>query len=63
MNNKNLDKLAYETALFWANNCEDEEFYDNCMDTICNELEIGSGVIPNEAYKVWDIIENKYLNL
>ena len=41
--------------------CNDEDFYKNCMESICNKLEVGVGPIPDRAYEIWSIIEEEYL--
>lgn len=56
-----LDVIAKEVSEYWKDNCIDEEFYDNCMDSICEEIGFESGVIPQEAYDIWNIIEQKYI--
>ena len=39
----------------------DEDFYKNCIESICNRLEVGVGPIPDRVYKIWSIIEEEYL--
>ena len=39
----------------------DEDFYKNCISTICNKLEVGVGPIPKRVYEIWSIIEEEYL--
>lgn len=39
----------------------DEDFYNNCMESICSKLEVGVGPIPDRAYEIWSIIEEEYL--
>ena len=39
----------------------DEDFYRECMFSICNRLNIVSGPIPDRAYEIWNIIEGEYL--
>ena len=39
----------------------DEDFYKNCISTICNKLEVGVGPIPGRVYEIWSIIEEEYL--
>ena len=39
----------------------DEDFYDCCMESICNRLEVGVGPVSNRAYEIWSIIEEEYL--
>lgn len=63
MNKKEMDNMAYDIASFWSTNCFDEDFYDNCMNDICERLDVDSGVITDEAYEVWNIIEDKYLDI
>ena len=41
--------------------CNDEDFYRECMFSICNKLNVVSGPIPNRAYEIWSIIEEEYL--
>lgn len=57
----NKDKLAKEIADTWRDNCPDDDFYDNCMNTIIEELELGEGPMPDEVYEIWNIIEEKYI--
>ena len=61
MNLNNLDTIAKEISEYWKNNCTDEEFYKNCMNSICEYIGFNSGIIPQEAYEIWDIIEKNYL--
>lgn len=58
-----MDKklIAKDIAEYWKDNCTDEDFYNNCIENICQELNIKSGVIPNEVYEIWNIIEREYL--
>lgn len=58
MDKEMKDDLAYRTAEYWSNNCTDDDFYGNCMDTILGEVKD-----PDKAHEIWDIIEMKYLNL
>lgn len=58
MNYEEKDNIAYETASYWTNNCIDEDFADNCINTIMQE--VNDINITNE---IWNIIEEKYLNL
>lgn len=55
--------IAKKTAEYWKNNCSDEDFYKNCLQTICNEFHISDveGPIPDDVYDVWDIIEKEYM--
>ena len=53
--------IAGEVYNKWDGACEDEEFYKNCMSSICDKLEVESGVIPDRAYEIWSIIEEEYL--
>lgn len=39
----------------------DEDFYDCCIESICNRLEVGVGPIPNRVYAIWSLIEEEYL--
>lgn len=39
----------------------DDDFYDCCMESICNRLDVGVGPISNRAYEIWSIIEEEYL--
>ena len=39
----------------------DEDFYDCCMESICNRLEVGVGPVSDRAYEIWSIIEEEYL--
>ena len=41
--------------------CNDEDFYRECMFSICNRLNVVSGPIPDRAYDIWNIIEREYL--
>ena len=58
MNNEEIAKEVFEC---WDCKCLDEDFYDNCMDTICDMIGFECGVIPDRAYEIWNIIEEKYL--
>ena len=40
---------------------DDDVFYKNCIESICNKLEVGVGPIPNRVYEIWSIIEGEYL--
>ena len=63
MEQKAKYELAKEISSFWKNNCFDEDFYDNCIESICEEIGFTeSGVIPNEVYEIWDIIEENFLD-
>ena len=53
--------IAGEIFNKWNNNCEDEDFYRNCIESICNKLNFDSGPIPNRVYEIWSIIEEEYL--
>ena len=39
----------------------DEDFYKNCIESICNRLGVGVGPIPDRVYEIWSIIEEGYL--
>ena len=39
----------------------DEDFYKNCIESICNRLGVGVGPIPDRVYEIWSIIEEEYL--
>ena len=41
--------------------CVDEDFYKNCIESICNKLEVGVGPVPDRVYEIWSIIEEEYL--
>ena len=54
-------ELAIEIGEYWNENCTDDDFYDNCMDEILEEIGFDfEGPIPNIAYEIWNIIENKF---
>ena len=57
----NLNTIAKEISDYWKKNCTDEEFYKNCMNSICEYIGFDNGIIPQEAYEIWDIIEKNYL--
>lgn len=52
--------IAGEVYSEW-NDCADEDFYKNCMSSICDRLEVGVEPIPCRAYEIWGIIEEEYL--
>lgn len=55
-------ELAKRIAEYWKVNCTDDEFYKNCLHNIREELgETNIGVISDEVYEIWDIIEENYL--
>lgn len=67
-----MDRIAFDTADYWSENCTDDDFYKNCLESICNELQDtihcrnnnkSNHVVCNNVYGIWNIIENKYLNL
>lgn len=58
MNNEEIAKEVFE---YWDCNCTDEDFYGNCMDSICDMIGFECGAIPDRAYEIWNIIEEKYL--
>lgn len=39
----------------------DDDFYRNCIESICKKLEVGVGPIPDRVYEIWSIIEEEYL--
>lgn len=41
--------------------CVADDFYKNCMSSICDKLEVGVGPVPDRAYEIWSIIEEEYL--
>ena len=41
--------------------CNDDDFYRNCIESICNRLEVEVGPIPDRVYEIWSIIEGEYL--
>lgn len=41
--------------------CNDEDFYRECMFSICNKLGVEVGPIPDRVYEIWSIIEEEYL--
>ena len=53
--------IAGEVFAQWNGECDDEYFYKNCIESICDKLNIGSGPIPERVYEIWTIIEEKYL--
>ena len=58
---RNERKLAKDIAEYWSNNCPDDEFYDNCMENILEEIGHTRGPIPNKAYEIWGIIEKEFI--
>ena len=40
---------------------KENDFYDCCMESICNRLEVGVGPVSDRAYEIWSIIEEEYL--
>ena len=57
-----FDKIAKETAEYWKTNCNDEDFYKNCIESIMLKLNVTEGVMPNEVYEIWRIIEENYID-
>ena len=41
--------------------CNDDDFYRNCIGSICKKLEVGIGPVPDRVYEIWSIIEEEYL--
>ena len=41
--------------------CNDDDFYKNCMSSICDKLGVTVGPVPDRAYEIWTIIEEEYL--
>lgn len=56
--NMDYDTIAYDTASNWANNCFDDDFYDCCVQDL-----IDNGYSDEEVDTIWNIIEEKYLDL
>ena len=54
------EKLATEIGEYWLNNCTDGDYFKNCMISICDELNHDEGPLPDEAYEIWNLIEEKY---
>lgn len=55
-------KIAKEVSQYWKNNCTDEDFYKNCIETISIILGYDeSGIINNDVYEVWEIIKNEFI--
>ena len=53
--------IAGEVFAQWNDECDDEYFYKNCIESICDKLNIGSGPIHGRVYEIWSIIEEEYL--
>lgn len=60
---KERNEIAIEVANFWKNNCLDEEFYDNCCDTVYEQLENWYTLKEDEFNNEYDIIMNLINNL
>lgn len=54
----NYDEIAYDTASNWVDNCFDDDFYDCCVQDLIN-----NGYSDEEVNIIWNIIEEKYLDL
>ena len=54
-------EIAKEVFDAWDGCCTDEDFYRNCMETICDIIGHKSGPIPDQAYDIWNIIDKIYL--
>ena len=54
-------EIAKEVFDTWDGCCTDEDFYKNCMETICDIIGHKSGPIPDQAYDIWNIIDKIYL--
>ena len=52
--------IAGEVYSEW-NGCADEDFYRNCMSSICDKLKVDVGPIPERVYEIWSIIEEEFL--
>lgn len=59
--NMNNEEIAKEVFEYWDCNCTDDDFYDNCMESICEAIGHESGPTPQRADDIWNIIEKKYL--
>lgn len=59
--NMKNEEIADEVFECWDLNCVDDDFYDNCMESICEAIGHESGPIPQRAYDIWNIIEKKHL--
>lgn len=57
----NKREIAEDVSEFWKENCCDDDFYDNCIEDICERLNVKSGPIPDEVYEIWNIIEKEFL--
>lgn len=55
---KDFDNIAKETAMYWSNNCIDDDFMDCCADSLCSQ-----DFNSNEINIILKIIENKYLDV
>lgn len=65
MNEQEKINLALEIGEYWSCNCTDDDFYDNCIENIIQELkedaiDIDGNVINDEVYEIWNIIEQNY---
>lgn len=57
-------KMKYDLAERIAEECKsfpDDTFYKQCINRISDELGYTEGVIPDEVYSVWDIIEKEFI--
>lgn len=58
-------ELAENIADYWKENCTDDDFYDNCIENIVEELGDISidndNCISKEVYEIWNIIEENFL--
>lgn len=58
--NKEEKQFANNIADFWLNNCQDDDFYNNCMEEILIKLNHKEGPVPDKAYEIWKYIEKRY---
>lgn len=55
------EQIADEVFEMWDDDCCDEDFYDNCMESISDIIGHVSGPMPDRAIAIWEIINEKYL--
>ena len=66
LTNQQRHSVAMEVAAFWKENCIDEEFYENCRDTVSDQLEYDYGLKFNtkdfdrEYQTILKLIDNIY---
>ena len=63
LTNEQRNDIAMETAEYWKYNCNDDDFYYNCRDTITQELEYINQETPFDSEDEFDREYRIILNL